>query len=270
MNRLPEVSIIIPAYNRCDLLKRALRSVLGQTYGEWEAIVVDDGSTDETDAVRGEFPDARFRFIRHLANRGPAAARNTAIVAARGSILAFLDSDDEWAPDKLARQMNAFQTASGDAGVIYTGTRRYLRGKAHDIPSARIKGKEGNVFSTILRGAYLVHTSAGAMKRECLKNVGFFDASLPALEEWDLWIRLAKVCRFMFIPEPLTISYDAPGSLSADRQLFFRSKGLILRKHRKEFLRSPAALASILSGMACGCGLVSAAKGRGRGEIRTE
>jgi glycosyltransferase involved in cell wall biosynthesis len=250
MSRQPEVSIIIPAYNRRELLARALRSVLGQTYREWEAIVVDDGSTDGTGSAVGEFGEGRLRILRHPERRGPAAARNTAIAASRGRIIAFLDSDDEWLPAKLEKQVQAFREAPPDVGVVYTGTLRHFKGKTYVIPSASAGRKEGDVFATILRGSYLVPTPAAAVKKECLDAVGFFDESLPALEEWDLWIRLAKVCRFRYVPDLLTVSHYTPGSVSADRTLFLRAKRLVLRKHRKEFLRSPRALVCVLGGMA--------------------
>ncbi|MGD1009344.1 MAG: glycosyltransferase family 2 protein [Candidatus Aminicenantales bacterium] len=250
MNRQPEVSIVMPAHNRRELLKRALRSVLGQTYGEWEAIVVDDGSTDGTGSAVGEFADERLRVLRHPVRRGPAAARNTAIAASKGRFIAFLDSDDEWLPAKLEKQVEALRKAPSDVGVVYTGTLRHFKGKTYVIPSASANRKEGDVFAAILRGSYLVPTPAAAVKKECLDAVGFFDESLPALEEWDLWIRLAKACRFRYLPDLLTVSHYTPGSVSADRLLFLRAKRLVLRKHRTEFLRSPRALGSVLGGMA--------------------
>jgi glycosyltransferase involved in cell wall biosynthesis len=250
MTRQPAVSVVIPAFNRRELLTRAVRSVFAQSYGEWEAIIVDDGSTDGTENVSAEFADERLRLIRHPARRGPAAARNTAIAASRGRIIAFLDSDDEWLPEKLEKQVKAFEEAPADVGVVYTGTWRYFKGKKYGLPSPSIRNKEGDVLKTVLRGVYLVPTPSAAVKKECLDRAGLFDESLPALEEWDLWIRLAKACRFAYIPELLTVSHYTPGSVSADRLLFLRAKRMVLRKHRTEFLRSPLALLSVLAGMA--------------------
>jgi glycosyltransferase involved in cell wall biosynthesis len=250
MTSRPVVSVVIPAYNRRQLLIQAVRSVFAQSYGEWEAIVVDDGSTDGTENVSAEFADERLRLIRHPARRGPAAARNTAIAASRGRIIAFLDSDDEWLPEKLEKQMNAFAEAPADVGVVYTGTWRSFKGKKYGIPSPSIRVKEGDVLNTVLRGVYLVPTPAAAVKREYLDRIGLFDEALPALEEWDLWIRLAKACRFSYIPELLTVSHYTPGSISTDRLLFLKAKRMVLRKHRTEFLSSPLALLSVLAGMA--------------------
>ena len=107
----PTVSIIIPTYNRAHLIGRAIQSVLNQTYQNFEIIVVDDGSTDNTEEMIKEFQkhDKRIKYIRHEKNRGGAAARNTGIKVARGEYIAFQDSDDEWLPEKLEKQMDVFQ-----------------------------------------------------------------------------------------------------------------------------------------------------------------
>jgi glycosyltransferase involved in cell wall biosynthesis len=105
------VSVVLPTFNRGYCLERAIRSVLGQTYPDWELIVVDDGSTDDTQAVLESFKDPRIRVFRHSVNRGVAAARNTGLAAARGEFIAFLDSDDEWRPDKLTKQLDVMTRA---------------------------------------------------------------------------------------------------------------------------------------------------------------
>ena len=118
----PVVSVIIPTYNRAHLIGRAIRSVLDQTYQDWELIVVDDASTDDIPGIVKGFTDGRVKYIRHDENKGAAAARNTGIQAARGAYIAFLDSDDEWLPEKLERQVQAFESSDAQVGVIYTGT----------------------------------------------------------------------------------------------------------------------------------------------------
>ncbi len=105
---MPRISIIIPAYNRADVLPRAINSVLSQTFTDYEIIVVDDASTDETSAVARNF-NGPVHVIRHEVNRGPAAARNTGIEATSGAYVAFLDSDDEWMPEKLGRQIGLLE-----------------------------------------------------------------------------------------------------------------------------------------------------------------
>jgi glycosyltransferase involved in cell wall biosynthesis len=244
------VSIVIPTHNRKVLLRRALGSVLGQTYDDWEAVVADDGSTDGTSDLAGEFAAERIRFLRLPFRRGAAAARNACIAASAGRIVAFLDSDDEWRPEKLEKQMRVFEAAAPDVGVVYTRTVRFFRGRTYDIPGASIRKKDGDLYRPILRGLYIIPTPAAAVRKESLERVGGFDERLPALEEWDLWIRLAKICRFAHVPESLTVSYFTPGSLSADRRLFLRAKRMLYRKHRRDFLKSPAALAALAVSMA--------------------
>jgi len=263
----PLVSVIVPARDRRDILPRALRSLLAQTYRDWEAVVIDDGSEDGTAEAARALGDPRLRIIRHNPGRGAAAARNTGIRATGGPIVAFLDSDDEWRPEKLRRQVEAFASAPAEVGLVYTATLRHFKGKTYEIPSPSVRKKEGDVFAAVLRGAYLVPTPAAAVRREALVRVGPFDETLPALEEWDLWIRLAKVCRFAHLPEPLVISHFTPGSLSSDRRLFCRAKGLILKKHLPEFLEHPAALLGVLASMArlASGWVLAAVRGEGRG-----
>jgi len=99
--KIPRISVIIPSYNRANTIGRAIQSALSQSYQDFEIIVIDDGSTDHTEEVIRSFQDSRIRYIRHNRNRGGSAARNTGIHAARGEYIAFLDSDDEWLPQKL-------------------------------------------------------------------------------------------------------------------------------------------------------------------------
>lgn len=105
LNGTPFVSIVIPTYNRARFLGRLVRSVLNQTYKNFEVIVADDASTDDTAEIIKTFKDDRIRYIRHESNAGAAAARNTGIKASRGEYVAFQDSDDEWLPEKLEKQM---------------------------------------------------------------------------------------------------------------------------------------------------------------------
>jgi len=199
----PTVSVIIPTYNRAHLVGRAIRSVLNQTYQDFEIIVVDDGSTDNTEEVVKGFNDDRIRYIRHDENRGGAAARNTGIKAAQGEYIAFLDSDDEWLPEKLERQVKAFEKSDSRVGVIYTGSIAVSQnGEATtDYKAPKLRG---SILRELLISNQIIGGGSNVMvKRELLKKLGGFDEALPSCQDWDLWLRLASICQFDFVDAPL-------------------------------------------------------------------
>ena len=120
----PMVSVILPTYNRASLIARSLESVLNQSFADFEVLVVDDGSTDETASVVAEFCDPRVNYIRLPNNAGAAAARNVGIRISKGRFLAFQDSDDEWFPENLAKHMSVFEQNSHKLGVVYSDMER--------------------------------------------------------------------------------------------------------------------------------------------------
>lgn len=239
----PTVSVIIPTYNRAYLIGRAIQSVLNQTYQDFEIIVVDDGSTDNTEEIVRSFKNKRIKYIRHEKNKGGAAARNTGIKVARGEYIAFQDSDDEWLPEKLERQMRVFENAPLEVGVVYTGFYRLQNNKKTYIPSSRIIQKEGNIFSNLLKGNF-VTMQAAVVKTGCFERAGMFDENLPRLQDWELFIRIAKYYHFKCIDEPLVISYYQPHSISADKNALIRAQRLILEKHFEEIKKDKKVFAS--------------------------
>lgn len=226
----PTVSVIIPTYNRAHLVGRAIGSVLNQTYQDFELIVVDDGSTDNTEEVVKSIKDPRIRYTRHDQNRGGSAARNSGIKMARGEYIAFQDSDDEWLPEKLEKQMRVFENAPAEVGVVYTGFWRIEGEKKTYIPSDKITRKEGNIHGQLLKGNF-VTTQATVVKRECFKKAGMFDEHLPRFQDWELFIRISKYYDFKCIDEPLVISYFTPASISANQHALIEALKLILEKH---------------------------------------
>jgi len=230
----PTVSVIIPTYNRARLIKRAIQSVLNQTYQDFEIIVVDDGSTDNTEEVVKSFNDPRIRYIRHEKNKGTAAARNTGIKAARGKFIAFQDSDDEWLPEKLEKQMKVFENAPAKVGVVYTGFWRIENNKKIYIPFSWVKQKEGNVHKELLKGNFIGLPTV-LIKKECFRKGGMFDEKLPRFQDWELVIRLSKYYNFKCIDEPLVISYYTSDSISANNEALIKALKLILSKHFDDF-----------------------------------
>ena len=200
----PTVSVIIPTYNRAHLISRAIKSVLNQTYQDFEVIVVDDGSTDNTEEVIKEFQkkDERIKYVRHEKNKGGSAARNTGIKAARGAYIAFLDSDDEWLPEKLKKQMKFFKNASPEGGVVYTGF-IYKDELGGGTSKQHIPKKRGWIFEDILAENCVGTTSTVIIKRKCFEKAGLFDENLPSCQDWDMWLKLARHYKFHFIPQVL-------------------------------------------------------------------
>jgi glycosyltransferase involved in cell wall biosynthesis len=233
---IPLVSVVIPTYNRARLLPKAVGSVLSQTYTEFEVIVVDDASTDNTEEAINDIADERIRYIRHEENRGGSAARNTGIKAARGEYIAFQDSDDEWLPGKLEKQMTVFSDTPPEVGVVYTGFWRVSNGERIYIPGDDVKRKEGYILKELLRGNF-VTTPAIVVRKNCFEKVGLFDELLPRFQDWELTIRLARDFQFRIINEPLVVNTWQKDSLSMDQSALVKSLRLIIEKHRSLYER---------------------------------
>jgi glycosyltransferase involved in cell wall biosynthesis len=194
------VSVIIPTHNRAAFLARAVDSVLAQTYGNFELIVVDDGSTDETPRLLAGY-GGKLTLLRQE-NRGPAAARNLGIRQARYPLLAFLDSDDRFLPEKLALQVAAMEAAPG-AGISHTQEVWYRNGRHLNQKKIHAKG-EGDIFARSLR-LCVVGMSTVMARRELFAQVGMFDEGLPCCEDYDLWLRASLRTSFLLVDRPLTI-----------------------------------------------------------------
>ena len=182
----PRVSVVIPTYNRAWTLGEAIDSALGQTFESFEVLVVDDGSTDGTAKLLGRYGSA-VRVLRQT-NQGVSAARNAGIRSARGELIALLDSDDLWRPEKLARQVAYFDALPG--ALICQCQEIWIRNGVRVNPKQRHRKPAGDIFSRSLE-LCLVSPSAVMMRRRLLSQVGFFDESLPACEDYDLWLRVS-------------------------------------------------------------------------------
>lgn len=194
------VSVIIPTYNRGWIVRDAIDSALGQTYADFELVVVDDGSTDRTPQILDAYGE-RLRVIRQT-NRGVSAARNRGIGASSGPLIALLDSDDIWLPGKLSVQVDFFK--KNPAALICQTEEIWIRNGLRVNPGKRHRKSSGMIFERSLE-LCLVSPSAVMFRRTLLEKVGLFDESLPACEDYDLWLRVG--CRFPvhLIDKPLTI-----------------------------------------------------------------
>jgi glycosyltransferase involved in cell wall biosynthesis len=231
----PLVSIILPTYNRAHLLKRSIQSILNQTYKNFELIIVNDGSTDNTREVVENFHDRRIYYVEHEKRRGANAARNTGIKLAKGEYIAFQDDDDIWLPRKLEMQIEVFQNSPQNVGVVYTGCLRIdcERGRAFRLPSIKEKRVEGYIHSNLLKKNFITTTTA-VVKRECFQHSGLFDENLPRLQEWDLWIRISKHYSFKYINLPLVISYIFRENISRNLDALISAQTYILYKYFDE------------------------------------
>jgi glycosyltransferase involved in cell wall biosynthesis len=221
------VSAVIPTYNHGALVPEAVESALAQTWPNLEVIVVDDGSTDDTPARLARFGD-RIRIIRqdHL---GPAVARNAGIRASRGEWIGFLDSDDLWMPEKIARCVAALED-SRDAGVAYTAVRinELDTGRKYPLPQYTMSGNLARDLFLECKG---VNTSTLVVWRAALDKAGLFDEEFFRAQDWDLMVRLAEVCDYVHVPETLTERRLHGGSLSVTHQdLYAKYNLLVIQK----------------------------------------
>ena len=206
------VSVIIPTFNRAVKTARAISSVLYQRFTDHEIIVVDDGSTDDTKRVLKQFKN-RIRCVVHTANRGVSAARNTGIEASTAPLIAFLDSDDYWLPDKLSIQA-AFFNKNPNAMICQT-EETWIRNGRHANPGKRHLKPSGDIFEPSLV-LCLISPSAVMLKRALLDEVGVFDEGLPACEDYDLWLRISCRHPVFLIRQSLVIKEGGhPDQLSA-------------------------------------------------------
>lgn len=229
------VSVVIPTYNRARLLQRALASVITQTHESLEIIVVDDGSTDHTRDVVMAVADPRLVYIRQPARSGASAARNTGLRAAQGQYVAFLDSDDEWFPTKVKRQLEVFNRSPSTTALVYTGA-VYVH--SHMGERVRTPRYRGRVMRRLLRRNFVVgSTSASIVRRDVLNEIGGFDETLDALQDFDLWVRIARLYCFDFVAETLVRihMHDGTDRISSHLKRKLPARQAFYAKHRDLF-----------------------------------
>lgn len=241
----PAISVVIPTYNRAHLVGRAVRSVLAQSFEDFELIVADDASTDDTAAVVEAFGDPRVRYVRRAENGGNAAARNTGVKHARAEVVCFLDSDDEYFPSFLEKTHRALSAAGASVGFSWAGrlTVRSAAGRAQgeevvgrDLWMPRIEGDRQLHF---LSSRHTGTDFGLAVRRRCFEEVGFFDEELRASVDSDFLIRIAKAFDFTVVPEVLVKAHDHDGarvrrdtrSTAAAYEAMFEKHAALLHSH---------------------------------------
>ena len=208
------VSIIIPTFNRRTFLPRAVKSVLNQTFQSWELIIVDDGSTDQTQEVLHSLRDRRVHYV-FQKHRGVSSARNTGIQLAGSPWICFLDSDDYWKPSKLERQIEELER-NPVYQVVYTDE-IWMRRSQRVNPRKIHRKYSGWIYHRCLP-LCIISPSSVLLHRDVLRKEGLFDENLPVCEDYDLWLRVCSRRPILFLSEPLIVKVGGhPDQLSHSR-----------------------------------------------------
>ena len=249
------ISVIIPTHNRAGLLPRAVQSVLAQTYSDYELIIVDDASTDETQKVIAGFEDSRIRSIRREQSKSSAATRNTGITAARGEYMAFLDDDDEWLPSALENLLSVLDSAPSNVALAYgwldvidDSSRRRSVGKRSVI--------SGDISGELLALNVPAPTSAWLVRTSAVRDLGGFDESLARRNDADFMRRLSNRYHVAVLPEVVMLFHTEHGyaRISDNTSESLSNQIMFLREHlvdfTDEFEARPDALAAVLRELA--------------------
>lgn len=232
------ISVVIPTYNRSHLLIDSINSVLNQTHTNFELLVVDDHSTDNTKEVVEEYEDERVKYFLNTRSKGAQGARNTGLYAAKGEWIAMLDSDDAWLPEKLEKQVKYIQNCDDKVVGIATGTTIYDF-ETNEIINTQIPSKRVYTTNNLLYKNYLRGFSSFVFKKNTAIQLGGFDESFPALQDMDFYISLSTVGEIHTIKDSLTrVRIDNIDRISSNWDT--KNEGLekLYEKHQKKYNRS--------------------------------
>jgi glycosyltransferase involved in cell wall biosynthesis len=229
----PLVSIIIPTYNRAGLIKDTLHSVESQTYANWECIIVDDGSTDNTSEVVKKFidRDKRFKLLFNKRKKGAQGARNTGLLEAMGKYISFFDSDNLMQPERFSKQIRYLENNSlCDVCTCYS----HLLDDKNEIWGTHEWNSAGNILKDLLIGSTYVDYNSSVIRKTVIDKIGFLDEDCPSYQEWDTHIRLGGFARYGTVPEFL-VSYctRSTGRISTDLRRELHGLTYIYAKHKQ-------------------------------------
>jgi glycosyltransferase involved in cell wall biosynthesis len=227
------VSVIIPTYNCGEYIVEAIDSILNQTYKNYEIIVVDDGSTDETKKRLEKYNNKEITYI-YQENKGISVARNRGIKASTGELIAFLDADDMWLPEKLERQINIFKNFP-QTGLLGCGYYRIDKTgeRIEESSAGNYADKESLLNDLMVRNVIAGSGSGVLIKKECLDRVGLFDESFRSIEDRDMWFRIVKIYESRFVNEHLVIIRTRNHSLSKNVKMMKCNQKKFIQKHLK-------------------------------------
>lgn len=231
---MPPVSIIIPTYNRSHILGRAIDSVLKQTFTDYELLIIDDASTDGTEDLVKKYNDNRIQYYKHDRNKGAPAARNTGLRFARGEFIAFLDSDNEWLPDRLRKQVEMFLQVGDAVGVIYANNK--VIDEVNHKEYVWAFGLKGNLYREFLQRPFMDFITP-LIRKSCFDKIGPMDEKVPSYQEWDTFLRISKYYDFDYVPEILAVYYFHKGNTySQDAMRIVNGYSYVFKKHKQEML----------------------------------
>ena len=230
---MPAVSVIIPTYNRADILPRAINSILSQTYDDLEIIIIDDGSSEDIQSVLESIKSGKLKLIKHTENRGIAAARNTGIRASDSKYIALLDNDDEWLPEKLEMQIKLMETEPAETAISDTGFINIIKNKSYYIPGFEQRNKNSNIYRSIISKHFILPSTI-LLRRECFLSTGIFDENIPVFDDWDYFFRILNKYRIKSINEPLIRRYHHTDNVSSKVDIVLNGYTRLVEKHYTE------------------------------------
>ena len=236
MNNNPLISVIIPVYNRENLIQRAIKSILNQTYKNLEVLVIDDGSTDRTEEKVKELQDKRINYFKNERNKGVSIARNRGIKLSAGEIIALQDSDDESYPTRLEKQLKILLNSNDEVATVYCGMELYDSNSGEKIGE---NIKKVDFKENFINGSYFLTPGTGTLmiKKVIFDEIGYFDEKMYANVDTELAIRISKKYKIGFVNECLVKVYRYHPQIMSNAKNQILAKGIILEKH-KDFLSS--------------------------------
>jgi len=238
--KAPEISVILPTYKRPHLLPDAIQTVLRQTFQDFEIIIINDASQDNTKEIVKKFNDARIHYVEHKKNKGGSAARNSGIKKAKGKYIAFLDDDDKWFPEKLKKQLAKLKSCPPNVGLVYSWSEIRI-GPDKELLKVNRPAMRGN-----LQGEFLECQKIGGIpvliRKKCFDKIGLFDETLAAAQDWDMWKRFSEHYHFDYVPEVLTKVYLHDNQLSSSLETLIKGRTQMVEKYLDEFMLHPEVL----------------------------